>query len=230
MSMKKIKIITADDHSILQEGLCSALETENDIVVVARANSGYSAVELTNLHRPDLVIMDVSMSDISGMVSTRMIKEKNPDIPVLALSMHMEKIYIKSMMDAGASGYVLKSSSITQIVEGIRTVVSGERYFCKEIRSLVAQIDAEPEKEIPEPHADSLTIREKEVLQLIAGGLKTKKIADKLNISIKTVDVHRAKMKAKLNLQSVAELTKFAIAEGLTPSKIKFFKSPFRKR
>ncbi|MCD4678263.1 MAG: response regulator transcription factor [Desulfobacula sp.] len=216
--MKKIKIIIADDHSILQHGLCSSLEMEKGFKVVAKANSGRSAIELATLHRPDLVIMDVSMPHLNGMEATKQILEKNPEIKIIALSMHMEKIYVHGMMNAGASGYILKSCSFKELLLCIQTVLSGKQFFCREVKHLVTGSDGSLATDNMVSVFSLLSKREREVLQLIAEGHKSRKIAQKLNISVKTVDIHRTHLKAKLNIHSIAELTKFAIAEGLTSS------------
>lgn len=214
--MRKIKVIIADDHSIVQHGLCNSLEMEQEFEVVAKADSGYSAIELADLHRPDIVIMDVSMPQLNGMEATKQILTKNPEIKIIALSMHMEKIYVTGMMNAGASGYVLKSCSFKELLKGIQVVLSGEHFLCRDVRHLVTYEDGVLAKQSSTSVFSLLSKREREVLQLIAEGHKTRKIAQELNISVKTIDIHRTHLKRKLNIHSIAELTKFAIAEGLT--------------
>ena len=214
--MRKIKVIIADDHSIVQHGLCNSLEMEQEFEVVAKADSGYSAIELADLHRPDIVIMDVSMPQLNGMEATKQILTKNPEIKIIALSMHMEKIYVTGMMNAGASGYVLKSCSFKELLKGIQVVLSGEHFLCRDVRHLVTYEDGVLATQSSNSVFSLLSKREREVLQLIAEGHKTRKIAQELNISVKTIDIHRTHLKRKLNIHSIAELTKFAIAEGLT--------------
>lgn len=214
--MKKVKIIIADDHSILQHGLGTSLEMEREFKVVAKADSGYSAIEFSNRFKPDIVIMDVSMPGLNGMEATKRILAKNPEIIIVALSMHLEKIYVTGMMDAGASGYILKSCSFKELLTCIRTVLSGEYFFCQEVREFVKGYDGDHNTGQRVSVFSLLSRREREVLQLISEGHKSKKIAQKLNISIKTVDIHRNNLKNKLNIHSIAELTKFAITEGLT--------------
>jgi DNA-binding NarL/FixJ family response regulator len=216
--MKKIKIIIADDHSILQHGLAKSLETEKGFEVVAKAESGLAAIELVNRHLPDLVIMDVSMPHLNGMEATKQILNKNPEIKVIALSMHIEKIYVFGMLKAGVSGYILKSCSFKELLTCIKTVLSGEYYFCKEVESIVSGKDYVPLDNKSISVVSLLSEREREVLQLIAEGYKSRAIAQKLHISVKTVDIHRTNLKTKLNIHSIAELTKFAITEGLTTS------------
>ena len=216
--MKKTKIIIADDHNILQHGLDKSLETEKGFEVVAKANSGLAAIELVNRHLPDLVIMDVSMPHLNGIEATKQILNKNPEIKVIALSMHMEKIYVSGMLKAGASGYILKSCSFKELLTCIKTVLSGKYFFCKEVESIVSGEDYVPLDNKSISVVSLLSEREREVLQLIAEGYKSRAIAQKLHISVKTVDIHRTNLKTKLNIHSIAELTKFAIAEGLTTS------------
>jgi DNA-binding NarL/FixJ family response regulator len=216
--MKKIKIIIADDHGILQHGLANSLQVENIFEVVAKADSGFSAIELADLHKPDMVIMDVSMPRLNGMEATKRILAKNPEIKVIALSMHMEKIYVEGMINAGASGYILKSCSFKELLIGIATVLDGEFFFCQEVRHLVTDGEYVPENNKKVSIFSLLSNREREVLQLIAEGYKSRAIAQKLNISVKTIDIHRTNLKSKLNIHSIAELTKFAIAEGMTTS------------
>ena len=216
--MKKTKIIIADDHNILQHGLAKSLETEKGFEVVAKANSGLAAIELVNRHLPDLVIMDVSMPHLNGIEATKQILNKNPEIKVIALSMHMEKIYVSGMLKAGASGYILKSCSFKELLTCIKTVLSGKYFFCKEVESIVSGEDYVPLDNKSISVVSLLSEREREVLQLIAEGYKSRAIAQKLHISVKTVDIHRTNLKTKLNIHSIAELTKFAITEGLTTS------------
>lgn len=220
--METIKIILADDHSILQHGLCESLEKEEGFEVVAKADSGQSAIELAALHCPDMVIMDVSMPHLNGMEATKRILAKNPEIKVVALSMHMEKIYVNGMINAGALGYILKSCSFRQLLDCLQTVLAGKYFLCPEVKHLFKNGNMES---IVDNMTDTsvsvftlLSKREREVLQLIAEGHKSRRIAQSLNISVKTVDIHRTNLKSKLNIHSVAELTKFAIAQGLTTS------------
>jgi DNA-binding NarL/FixJ family response regulator len=142
--MKKIKIIIADDHSILQHGLAKSLEMEKNFEIVAKADSGLAAIEFASQYLPDLVIMDVSMPGINGMEATKRILAKNPEIKVIALSMHMEKIYVTGMIKAGASGYILKSCSFKELLICIKMVLSGEYYFCKEVKHFVTDKDHVP--------------------------------------------------------------------------------------
>ena len=216
--MKKIRIIIVDDHSILQHGLAKSLELEDKFEVVAKADSGFAAIELVNHYLPDLVIMDVSMPGLNGMEATKRILKKNPEIKVIALSMHVEKIYVAGMMNAGASGYVLKSCSFKELLDCIEIVLSGEHFFCKDVKHIAKNGKHFPKGNKRVSVFSLLSEREIEVLQLIAEGHKSRAIGERLNISVKTVDIHRTHLKIKLNIHTIAELTKFAISEGVTTS------------
>ncbi len=214
--MKKFKLIIADDHSILQHGLCNSLELEKDIDVVGKASSGFEAIEMTHQLNPDMIIMDVSMPGLNGMEATKQILEEHPEVKVMALSMHTEKIYVSGMMKAGASGYILKSCSFKELLAGIHAILDGEIFFCEEVMHLIDRKEKVFGSEKVISVFSLLSRREREVLQLIAEGHKSRMIAEKLNISVRTVDIHRDNLKRKLKIHTIAELTKFAISEGLT--------------
>jgi len=214
--MKKIEIILVDDHSILQHGLCNSLEMEKKFKVVGRTDSGRAAIELTAKLSPDLVIMDVNMPGLNGIDATKQIIKANNQIKVLGLSMHIEKVYVIGMMSAGASGYILKTCSFKELVKGIETVLSGKYYFCKDIKPLISFKNGKIVTDKKNQKFSLLSLREREILQLVAEGHTSKDIAQKLNLSPKTVDIHRKNVKTKLNIDSTAGLTKYAISEGLT--------------
>lgn len=218
--MKRIKILIADDHSILQHGLCNSLEMEKNIAAVIKADSGYAAIELAKEHIPDIVIMDISMPGLNGIETTKRILAANSNIKVIALSMHNEKIYVNGMINAGATGYILKSCSFKELLKCISTVLSAEYFFCQEV---IDMVDHDGKKLVTDKRVSVFSLlsrREREVLQLIAEGHKSKTIAQKLHISIKTVDIHRTHLKNKLNIHTIAELTKFAISEGITSANL----------
>ncbi len=206
--MKKHTLIIADDHKIVHHGISRALNKEEDFVVMAEADSGKEAVSLSLEHNPDLVLIDISMPGLNGMEATRQILAANPKIRVLALSMHTEKIYVKGMLDAGASGYILKSCSYNELVMALQTVLAGNIYLSPEITHLM--IKGSPDR------LSLLSLREREVFTLIAEGRTTKEMADTLCLSGKTIDVHRKNIKDKLGIHTIAGLTKYAIAKGLT--------------
>ena len=211
-----ISIILVDDHVIMRDGLRHLLSEESDIEVVGEADNGREAVKLVLEKKPDIVIMDIAMQDMNGIEATRQIKSENPDIKIIALSMHSERQIVVGVFRAGASGYLLKDSSSLELVDAIRTIYLGRKYLSQKISDIVLQEISDVKKETGEIGVDILTNRECEILQLISEGNSTKKIADVLFISPKTVESHRANIMDKLNIHNIPELTKYAIRAGLT--------------
>lgn len=210
-----IRIILADDHEIVRHGLSRAFRQETDIEVVGQAEDGIRTVELVRELSPDAVVMDISMPDLNGMEATRQILKGHPHIKIVALSMHSSDKYVREMFRAGASAYLLKNCPFAELVGAVETVVSGKTYVSPSIGGLV--IKEYISKSDAERSAFSvLTQREREVLQLLAEGKTTKQVGRNLHISPKTVEVHRLRIMNKLNIDSVAQLTKYAIQEGLT--------------
>ncbi len=211
-----IKIILADDHEIVREGLRSLLEKQPDMEVVAEAEDGRTTVKQVQKLLPDVVIMDISMHDLNGIEATRQIIAKSPRIKVLALSMHSDKRFIAGMLSAGASGYLIKDSAFKELVNAIRIVVSNKIYLSPRITGIVTE-DYVNRLTATDSSAHSiLSAREREVLQLLAEGKSTKQVASQLNVSVKTIETHRLNIMDKLGIYSVAKLTKYAIREGLT--------------
>ncbi len=211
-----ISILIADDHAIFREGLRSLLEKEEDLTVVGEAGNGHEAVGLARELHPDVVVMDLSMPDLNGIEATRRIVSAAAGVRVLVLSMEADRRYIVEALEAGALGYLLKDAFFKNLVEGIRTVAAGDSYLGPRITDLIIR---DYLQRIPDGLPltfDCLTERERELLQLIADGRNTKEIAADFGISIKTVEVHRQNIMKKLNLYSIAELTKYAVREGLT--------------
>jgi two-component system, NarL family, response regulator NreC len=211
-----IKIILADDHKIIREGLHALLEKNSSMEVVAEAQDGLTTVRLAKKLLPDIVIMDIGMPDMNGIDATRQIISETKGIRVIALSMHSDRRFVLQMLKAGASGYLLKDSAFEELELAIQTVISGQPYLSPKITDVVIKeyIHNIPANETTAFSA--LTAREREVLQLLAEGKTTKQIAVYLNISIKTIETHRQQVMEKLNMHSIAELTKYAIREGLT--------------
>jgi len=208
--------ILVDDHVIMRDGLRHLLDEESDIKVVGEADNGRKAVKLALEKKPDIVIMDIAMQDMNGIEATRQITSDNPDIKVIALSMHSERQIVVGVFRAGASGYLLKESSGLELVDAIRTIHLGRKYLSQKISDIVLQEISNVKKDTEEIGVDILTNRECEILQLISEGNSTKKIADVLFISPKTVESHRANIMEKLNIHNIPELTKYAIRAGLT--------------
>lgn len=211
-----MKIILADDHRIIREGLRALLDKEPDMEVVAEAEDGRTTVRLTRECKPDVVIMDITMPTLNGIEATRQIVSELPGTRVIALSMHSDRKFVKEMLSAGASGYLLKDSAFEELSKAINAVFHNQCY-------LSASIDDQSLKEYfgtAKPRAaaaiNPLSNREREVLQLLAEGKTTQQIAASLCVSGKTVASHRTQIMNKLGLTSIAELTKYAVREGLT--------------
>lgn len=211
-----IRILLADDHKITRQGLRSLLEKQPDMEVVAEAEEGRTAVRLVRELVPNVVIMDVSMPDLNGMQATRKIVAEFPNVKIIALSMHSDSLFVIEMLKSGASGYLLKDCAFEELERAIRTVVADKTYLSPTISSVV--VDDYLHRLSRADFADSevLTDREREVLQLMAEGKSTKRIALELHISAKTVETHRRQIMNKLDIHTVAELTKYAIRKGLT--------------
>jgi DNA-binding NarL/FixJ family response regulator len=206
----------ADDHKIVRDGLRVLIGRCEDMEVVAEAETGRDAVRLSRKHLPQIVIMDISMPDLNGIDATRQILAEVEGVKVIALSMHSDKQYVDGMLRAGVSGYLLKDCAADELIQCIRIVLSGRICLSPGITGLLVNEYLQPAKDqTPEVH-NELSDREREVLQLIAEGHSTKDIAQSLHISIKTVETHRKNIMEKANVHTVAELTKYAIRQGLT--------------
>jgi len=211
-----VRIILADDHKIMREGLRALLAKQKEIEVIAEADSGRGVIELCSQLHPDVVVIDISMPDLNGIDAARQITRQAPDIKVIALSMHSDKKYVKEMLAAGASGYLLKDAAFEELGMAIATVLKNKTYLSPQITDTVVKDyvnENVPQNSIA---STALSAREREVLQLIAEGKSTRDIAAKLYVSVKTIETHRKQIMDKLGLNSIAELTKYAIREGLT--------------
>lgn len=211
-----IRIILADDHTIVRSGLARLLQQQQGMEVVGQADNGVSAVALTKQLSPDVVIMDIGMPDLNGIEATRQIIKESPRIKVIGLSMHSSKRYIREMFKAGASGYLLKNCPFEELTEAVSVVIAGKTYISPSISAAVIGDYITGTAEDKTSVFAVLTEREREVLQLLAEGKTTKQIADRLHISSKTVEAHRLKVMHKLDIDNIAQLTKYAIQEGLT--------------
>ena len=212
----KTRILLADDHRIMREGLKSLLNEEADMEVVGEADNGRRAIEMVDELTPDVVVMDIGMPELNGIEATRRIVLDHPDTKVVALSMHSDRRFMAEILKAGAAGYLLKDGAFDELAGAIRTVVAKKMYLSPRIADVVVE-DYVRNMPRSEPSAfAALTPREREVLQLLAEGKATKQAAACLHVSVKTVETHRRQMMEKLDLQSVAEVTKYALREGLT--------------
>jgi DNA-binding NarL/FixJ family response regulator len=209
-------ILIAEDHLMLRDGLREIIESQPDLKVVCEAANGREAVELASRHSPQVVIMDISMQGLNGIDATRRIVTANPTVRVIGLSAHVDRRFVQAMIDAGASGYLAKSAAGDELVRAIRTVLTNQKFFCSAAAGVMSLTHNGRQFPGSVPLAPSLTDREREILQLLAEGNTSRDIAKDLRISSATVDVHRKNIMKKLNLHSIAELTKHAIREGLT--------------
>lgn len=214
-----IKILLADDHAILRDGLSRAFGAEPDIEVVGQAGDGHAAVKLVRELSPNVVVMDIGMPELNGIETTRIIRKDFPEVKVVGLSMHSNDKYIREMFRAGASGYLLKNCPFEELIEAVRTVADGKSYISPSIGDMMVQ-DFISKPEEPISAFTLLSQREREVLQLIAEGKTTKQVALGLHISPKTVEAHRLNLMTKLGIDNIAQLTRYAIQEGLTPSEL----------
>jgi two-component system response regulator NreC len=212
-----IKILLADDHKIVRQGICTLLATEPDMEVVGEADNGRIIPRLVQELSPQVIIMDISMPDLNGIDATRKILSEFPGLKVIALSMHSDSLFVLNMLKAGASGYLLKDCALEELVKAIRTVVANKTYLSPGISDILIRDFMEGWSISTGASAFSvLTAREREVLQLMAEGKSTTEIAHTLCVSVKTVEAHRKQVMNKLGIHSVAGLTKYAIREGLT--------------
>ena len=209
-------ILLVDDHAIIRQGLCSLLEKQPDIEVIAEANNGRKALELVRQLMPDIVIMDVTMPGLNGIEATRQIYNQLPQVKVIALSIHSNRRFISDMLRAGAAGYILKECLFDELVQAIQAVAAGDTYLSPRITGVVVEDYINRLSTDVDSPLSLLTSREREVLQLVAEGKSTKQIALKLHVSNKTIEANRRQIMDKLGLHSIAELTKYAIREGLT--------------
>lgn len=211
-----MKIIIVDDHKMIREGLRTLLVSQAGFTVIGETGTGIDAIRMARELEPDIVLMDINMPDLNGIEAARQIYSENPHIRILALSMYTDRQFAQEMFRAGAAGYILKGAAFSELVEAIKTVMSGHRYISPPLAEVlledyIGRLDAMPlnEKEV-------LTNREREVLQLLAEGKSNRQIADMLYINVNTVDTHKKHIYDKLGLHSIAELTKYAISRGIT--------------
>ena len=211
-----VKLILADDHQMVRDGLRALIEKQPGLKILGEACNGRNAVSLCADLKPDLAIMDLSMPGLNGMAATRQILSANPAIKVLVLSMHADSRFVAETLSAGVSGYLLKDNAFEELIVAIHAVMSGKVFLSPQITALVAADYKQGLVKGAKIATNLLSERECEVLQLLAEGRTTKEIAAELNVSVKTVETHRAQVMSKLKLDSIAALTKYAVREGLT--------------
>ena len=215
-----IKVLLADDHRIVREGLRVLLETEGDMEVIAEAEDGLALVGLVQEMSPDIVLMDVAMPNLNGIEATRQIIGTAPSIKVLALSMYSDRQFVIGMLSAGASGYLLKDCAFEELTQAIHAVAANRTYLSPGIADIVVKEYLHHLEKTGSSAFSVLTAREREMLQLLAEGRTVREIARDLCLSVKTIETHRQHIMTKLNIHSIANLTKYAISEGLTSLEI----------
>lgn len=214
--MSKIKLLLADDHTVLRAGLKALFNAQPDMEVVAEASDGEEAIRMSRELSPDVVLMDISMPGISGFKATSEIRKQNPAVKILALTMHEDDSYLHQMLRAGADGYVPKKAADTELMAAIRASYRGEHFIHSSIASGLVTMARQQEPELlKNKGAGVLSQRETEVLQLLALGYTNQQIAEELCLSVKTVESYRARIKAKLGLEGRAHLVRYAIEIGL---------------
>jgi len=211
-----IRIILADDHKIIRDGLRTLIEKEPDMEVVAEAESGRKTVKLAKELSPDLVIMDITMPDMNGIDATRDISKEVSGVKVIALSMHSDRRFVTGMLEAGASGYLLKDCAFDELARAVRAVMANQMYLSPKIADIVVDRYIRKSHTADASAFSVLTQREREVLQLLSEGMTTKEIAFHLSVSVKTIETHRRNIMEKLNIYNISDLVKYAIREGLT--------------
>ncbi len=211
-----IRVLLVDDHQVLREGLRRILEDTPGIEVVGEADDGRAALAAVLEARPDVVVMDVGMQGMNGIDATQQLRKEHPAVQVVALSMHADKRYVRNMIRAGACAYVLKESASEDLLRAVRAAAQGEHYLSPRITGCVLERWSGPAPSGPSSVYELLGAREREVLKMLSEGLTSKEIARRLVLSTKTVETHRRNITHKVGLRSIAELTKYALREGLT--------------
>jgi two-component system NarL family response regulator len=212
-----IRLLLVDDHGLMRQGLRSILDREEGVEVVGEAASGRAAVELARTLSPDVVVMDVAMKDLNGIEATRQIRAECPRVKVIALSSHSDSRYVSAILEAGAGAYVLKANAYDDLRRALEAVLQGKTYLCPDVTQAVVGASLRGTGHPIDSAGASLSPREREVLQLLAEGLTSPQIGKRLFVATTTVETHRRNVMRKLGIHSVADLTKYAVREGLTP-------------
>jgi len=212
-----IRILVADNHGILRQGIQALIEKQSDMEVVGQADNGLTAAEMARQLRPDVVLMDVTMPVLNGIEATRQIKSELPEVKVLALSVHAKREFVLDMVRAGVSGYMLKECVLDDLIQAINAVVAGQSYLSPQIASIVLEdITKDSVFTIDDRPGEILTRRERYILQLLVEGKSAKQIASELGLSVKTIEANRRQIMEKTESYNLADLTKYAIRQGLT--------------
>jgi len=212
-----IRILVADNHGILRQGIQALIEKHSDMEVVGQADNGLSAVELTQELQPDVILMDVTMPVLNGIEATRQIKSEFPEVKVLALSVHAKREFVLDMVRAGVSGYMLKECVLDDLIQAINTVVAGQSYLSPQIASIVLEgITDDSIFSAGDRLSNTLTPRERQVLGLLTEGMSAKQVASQLDLNVKTIEASRRQIMEKADVYNLVDLTKYAIRQGLT--------------
>lgn len=212
--MNRIRVVVADDHTIVRKGIVRLLNESDDCEVVAEASDGLEAVEQVLEQRPDVAVLDVSMPRLTGIEAARRISAEQPETKVLALTVHDEEEYVLYMVKAGVSGYLVKDSAVTELLDAVRSLAKGQGYFGPQAARILAEQYRHPERRTADPYG-ALTPREREVFHLVVEGKTTKEVAKALGISVKTADNHRSRVLDKLGAKNTAEMVAYAAKKGL---------------
>ncbi|MGR3309479.1 MAG: response regulator [Candidatus Brocadiales bacterium] len=214
--MAKIRVLLVEDHTIVRQGLCMLLNAHDDFEVVGEAKDGIEAIEKTTEQRPDIVVMDITLPGLNGIEATRQIKSQFPEIKVVVLTMHNDKDYIRKVFQAGATCYLSKESADAEFISTLLSAYHNKAYLCPKISKLILEnsIHQSRFKKATES-LDLLTVREKIILQLIAEGHSSKEVANRLSISVNTINNHRSNIMKKLNIHDATGLTRYAVKKGL---------------
>ena len=212
---KPIRVLLADDHPVVRKGLSSCLAQAQNLVIVGEATDGQEALRMAKELAPDLVLMDIEMPLLNGLTAADILRKENPAVKVLLLSMHNDSDFVMRILQSGARGYILKQAPTEELLKAIEAINAGETYFSQDVARLALNQFVRGPGE--GPHTGQISAREREVLIAIAEGLSNKEIACRLGVGVRTVETHRERIMRKLNIHSIAGLTRFAIAKGLVP-------------
>ncbi|MDD4144283.1 MAG: response regulator transcription factor [Prolixibacteraceae bacterium] len=208
-----IKVLIADDHQLFREGLVNLLSNVDDIEVIAQAKDGQETIDKARKLQPDVILIDIGMPVMNGIDATRILKEENRSLKIIAVSMHSDRQFVKGILEAGADGYLLKNCTYRQLIEAVHSVMSGKKYLSDEITGMIIQGYLEP-SDYDKDGNEELSGRETEILKLYAEGKSTREISEKLFISVKTVGTHKQHILDKLKLNSNADIVKYALKRG----------------
>jgi DNA-binding NarL/FixJ family response regulator len=213
--MDKVTIVLADDHPIFHEGLRVLLEAEPDFTVIGKANDGLDTLRLIEKLPPDVLLVDMAMPNMNGLEVTRQVRKRFPQVHIIILSMHANEAYVAEALNSGASGYILKESSFNEVIKGIREVHSGRRFLSSSFSQQTIDNYLERAKTGPLDAYDTLTAREREILQMTAESQSSAEVGRRLFISPRTVEIHRQNAMRKLGLRNQSELIRYALKKGI---------------